>query len=191
MFSFLFVLDFPLLAWNDEEQWWEPGTTRSRRRGRRTSPCWTDPGAARAQHYDLVCNGQEIGSGSIRIHEREVQEKIFSFFRLSPDQIEERFGHLLSAFEYGAPPMRGFGHGLDRIVALLAGERDIREVITFPKTKSASDPMTGAPLPAAEDQLKLRTCSTSAWRKRRRLREAVSLRGRRTLWSAVANGPAA
>jgi aspartyl-tRNA synthetase len=84
-----------------------------------------------------------------------VQEKIFSFFRLSPEDIQERFGHLLDAFEYGAPPMGGFGHGLDRIVALLAGERDIREVITFPKTKSASDPMTGAPLPASADHLRL------------------------------------
>ena len=155
-FKFLFVVDFPLLAWNDEEQWWEPEHHPfTSPRAQDIALLETDPGAARAQHYDLVCNGQEIGSGSIRIHDREVQEKIFSFFRLSPEQIEERFGHLLSAFEYGAPPMGGFGHGLDRIVALLAGERDIREVITFPKTKSASDPMTGAPLPAAEDQLKL------------------------------------
>jgi len=155
-FKFLFVVDFPLLAWNDEEQWWEPEHHPfTSPRAQDIALLETDPGAARAQHYDLVCNGVEFGSGSIRIHDRAVQEKIFSFFRLSPEQIEERFGHLLSAFEYGAPPMGGFGHGLDRVVAMLAGERDIREVITFPKTKSASDPMTGAPLPASEDQLKL------------------------------------
>ena len=115
----------------------------------------TDPGAARAQHYDLVCNGQELGSGSIRIHQREVQEKMFSFFKIAPEDARRRFGHMLEAFEYGAPPHGGFGHGLDRVVALLAGERDIREVIAFPKTKSAADLMTGAPLPADDQQLQV------------------------------------
>ncbi len=115
----------------------------------------TDPGKARAQHYDLVCNGWELGSGSIRIHNREVQEKMLSLFKIEADEARHRFGHMLDAFEYGAPPHGGFGHGLDRVVALLAGERDIREVITFPKTKSASDPMTGAPSPADPDLLKL------------------------------------
>ena len=155
-FAFCFVLDFPLFAWNDETQWWEPEHHPF------TSPMAediplidTDPAKVRAQHYDLVCNGQELGSGSIRIVQRQLQEKLFSFFRLAPADVQERFGHMLEAFEYGAPPHGGFGHGLDRVVALLAGERDIREVIAFPKTKSASDPMTGAPLPAQDDHLEL------------------------------------
>jgi aspartyl-tRNA synthetase len=155
-FAFCFTLDFPLFAWNDEIQWWEPEHHMF------TSPIEadiplieTDPGKVRAQHYDLVCNGQELGSGSIRIHSRELQETMMRFFKISPEDAQARFGHMLEAFEYGAPPHGGFGHGLDRIVALLAGERDIREVIAFPKTKSASDPMTGSPLPADPAHLEL------------------------------------
>lgn len=155
-FSFLFVVDFPLLAWNEETGWWEPEHHPFTSPRAQDIPLLeTDPGAARAQHYDLVCNGQELGSGSIRIHSRELQRKLFSFFRLREDEIQARFGFFLEAFDYGAPPMGGFGHGLDRVVALMAGERDIREVIAFPKTKSASDPMTGAPLPADPAQLRL------------------------------------
>ncbi len=155
-FGFCFVLDFPLLAWNEDLQWWEPEHHPfTAPRPEDIALLDSDPGRARAQHYDLACNGQELGSGSIRIHSRDLQEKIFSFFKISPEDARARFGHMLEAFEYGAPPHGGFGHGLDRVVALLAGERDIREVIAFPKTKSAADLMTGAPLPAGEDQLKL------------------------------------
>ena len=155
-FSFLFVVDFPLLAWNEALGWWEPEHHPfTSPRPEDVALLETDPGAALAQHYDLVCNGQELGSGSIRIHSRDVQEKIFSFLRLPADEIQARFGFFLDAFEYGAPPMGGFGHGLDRVVALMAGERDIREVIAFPKTKSASDLMTGAPSPADPDHLDL------------------------------------
>lgn len=115
----------------------------------------TDPGSARAQHYDLACNGQELGSGSIRIHDRELQETMLRFLKVSPEEARARYGHMLDAFEFGAPPHGGFGHGLDRIVALLADERDIREVIAFPKTKSAADPMTGSPRPAEAAHLDL------------------------------------
>jgi aspartyl-tRNA synthetase len=155
-FSFAFVLDFPLLEMNPETESWEPVHHPF------TSPRPQDiplldsrPGDALAQHYDLVCNGQELGSGSIRIHSRELQQKMLGLFEISEAQARERFGHMLDAFEYGAPPHGGFGHGLDRVVALLAGERDIREVIAFPKTKSAADLMTGAPLPADPAQLAL------------------------------------
>jgi aspartyl-tRNA synthetase len=155
-FSFLFVVDFPLLAWNDEAQWWEPEHHPfTSPRAADIALLDSDPGAARAQHYDLVCNGSELGSGSIRIHDRGVQQKLFSFFKLPADEIQARFGFFLEAFEYGAPPMGGFGHGLDRVVALMAGERDIREVIAFPKTKSATDLMTGAPSPADPSHLEL------------------------------------
>jgi aspartyl-tRNA synthetase len=153
-FVFCFVLDFPLLTWNAEVEWWEPTHHPfTSPRAEDIDKLDSEPGSVLAQHYDLVCNGWELGSGSIRIHSREVQEKMFALFRITPEQARERFGHMLEAFEYGAPPHGGFGHGLDRVVALLAGERDIREVIAFPKTKSATDLMTGSPAPADEEQL--------------------------------------
>ena len=113
----------------------------------------TDPGKVRAKAYDIVLNGYEIGGGSIRIHDRETQNKIFQILGLADDEIVERFGHMLEAFEYGAPPHGGIAPGIDRIVMLLAGEPNIREVITFPKTGDARDPMMGAPSPLPEPQL--------------------------------------
>src|SRR3972149_6537024 len=115
----------------------------------------TAPGAARAQHYDLVCNGWELGSGSIRINRRDLQEKMIAFLRISPAEAEKRYGYFLEAFEYGAPPVGGFGHGLDRVGALLAGGGGLPEVIAFPKTKSAADPMTGSPRPVEAEQLEM------------------------------------
>lgn len=105
----------------------------------------SDPMRAHAQQYDLVLNGYELASGSIRIHDRELQHKIFKLLKLSEDEIEQRFGHLLRAFEYGAPPHGGIAPGIDRLVMLLAGEPNIREVIAFPKTGDARDLMMGAP----------------------------------------------
>jgi aspartyl-tRNA synthetase len=113
----------------------------------------TDPGAARGQQYDLVCNGEEIAGGSIRIHRREVQEKVFELVGLEAEVAQERFGHLLRAFEYGTPPHGGIAPGIDRIVMLLAGEPNIREVIAFPKTQQAADLMAGAPSPVEKEQL--------------------------------------
>ena len=113
----------------------------------------TDPGAARSRAYDLICNGWELGSGSIRIHDRALQSRIFDLLRITPEEQQLRFGHMLEAFEYGAPPHGGMAPGIDRIVALLCGETDIREVIAFPKTKSASDLMLGAPSPVDARQL--------------------------------------
>ena len=114
----------------------------------------SDPLAVRAKAYDLVCNGYELASGSIRIHQREVQEAVLRALGLSADQIEVRFGHMLRAFDFGAPPHGGIAPGIDRIVMLLARERTIREVIAFPKNQSAADLMMGAPSPVEEAQLR-------------------------------------
>ena len=107
----------------------------------------SDPLAVRSQSYDLVINGWELGSGSIRIHRRDIQQRIFRLLGLSEEEAEARFGFLLGAFRYGAPPHGGFAFGVDRLVAVLAGEESLREIIAFPKTQSGADPMTGAPKP--------------------------------------------
>ena len=113
----------------------------------------TDPLSARSQAYDLVLNGWELGSGSVRIHRPDIQQRVFSLLGIPPDDAQARFGFLLDAFRYGAPPHAGFAFGLDRLTAILAGEENIREVIAFPKTQSGADPLTGAPTPIADSQL--------------------------------------
>ncbi|HEV2069006.1 MAG TPA: aspartate--tRNA ligase [Acidimicrobiales bacterium] len=113
----------------------------------------SDPLAVRSQSYDLVLNGWELGSGSIRIHRGDIQSRIFSLLGISEADAQARFGFLLGAFRYGAPPHGGFAVGLDRLVAILAGEENIREVIAFPKTQSGADPLTGAPAPVASQVL--------------------------------------
>ena len=107
----------------------------------------TDPLAVRSQAYDLVLNGWELGSGSVRIHRRDIQSQVFSALGIGPQEAETRFGFLLGAFRYGAPPHAGFAFGVDRLAAVLAGEENIREVIAYPKTQSGTDPLTGAPTP--------------------------------------------
>jgi aspartyl-tRNA synthetase len=114
----------------------------------------TDPGSARAYAYDIVCNGNEIGGGSIRIHRRDVQERVFKVMGLSDEEAQEKFGFLLEAFSYGAPPHGGIAFGWDRIAALLSGSDSIREVIAFPKTGGGYDPLTGAPAPITPEQRK-------------------------------------
>jgi aspartyl-tRNA synthetase len=114
----------------------------------------SDPLAVRSQAYDLVLNGWELGSGSIRIHREDIQRKVFEALGISPKDAESRFGFLLGAFRYGAPPHGGFAVGVDRLVALLAGEENIREVIAFPKTQSGTDPLTGAPKPLSARALR-------------------------------------
>jgi len=114
----------------------------------------SDPMAVRSEAYDLVLNGWELGSGSIRIHREDIQRRVFDALGITREEAESRFGFLLSAFRYGAPPHGGFAVGVDRLVALLAGEENIREVIAFPKTQSGTDPMTGAPKPLPEESLK-------------------------------------
>jgi aspartyl-tRNA synthetase len=113
----------------------------------------SDPGAALSQHYDLIWNGWELGSGSIRIHRQDVQERVFRAMGMSDEDARARFGWFLDALRMGAPPHGGFALGIERFVALLAGEANIREVIAFPKTASGSDPLTEAPTPIPADVL--------------------------------------
>jgi aspartyl-tRNA synthetase len=119
----------------------------------------TDPMAVRSQAYDLVLNGWELGSGSIRIHQTELQRKVFAALGITQEEADRKFGFFLNPFEYGAPPHGGFAFGIDRLVAILAGEENIREVIAFPKTQSGADPLTKAPTdidPAHLEELGLR-----------------------------------
>jgi aspartyl-tRNA synthetase len=113
-----------------------------------------DPGSALAYAYDIVCNGNEIGGGSIRIHRRDVQERVFAVMGLSAEEAQTKFGFLLDAFRYGAPPHGGIALGWDRICALLSGTDSIRDVIAFPKTGGGYDPLTGAPAPITPEQRK-------------------------------------
>jgi aspartyl-tRNA synthetase len=114
----------------------------------------TDPLKVRSQAYDLVLNGWELGSGSVRIHRADIQSRIFTALGITDEEAESRFGFLLGAFKYGAPPHAGFAFGIDRLTAIFAGEENIREVIAYPKTQSGADLMTGAPKPISERQLR-------------------------------------
>jgi aspartyl-tRNA synthetase len=148
------IVDWPLFAWNEEEERWDPNHHLFTAPRLQDLPLLeTDPGAARSQQYDLVCNDYEIGGGSIRIHQREVQEKVFDLIGLDVEDAKQQFGHLLEAFEYGTPPHGGIAPGIDRLVMLLAGEPNIREVMAFPKTQSAADLVVGAPSPVTDEQL--------------------------------------
>jgi len=152
--AFCWVIDFPLFNWNEEEKRWDPSHHLFTAPMPEDVPLLdTDPGAARGQQYDLVCNGYETSGGSIRIHRREVQEKVFALIGLDVEQARERFGHMLEAFEYGTPPHGGIAPGIDRLTMLLAGEPNIREVMAFPKSQKAADLMAGAPSPVSEEQL--------------------------------------
>ncbi|HLZ81622.1 MAG TPA: aspartate--tRNA ligase [Ktedonobacteraceae bacterium] len=148
------VVDFPLLHFDEEGKRFEaehnPFSGMDEADINRLD---TDPLHIRAKQYDIICNGYEIGGGSIRINVAEIQHKVFSLMKLNDDQIKEQFGHMLEAFEYGAPPHGGIALGVDRLVMLLANEESIREVIAFPKTQSALDLQMGAPSPVEEKQL--------------------------------------
>ena len=146
--AFAFIVDFPLVEWNDDEERWDASHHLfTSVKTEDMSLLDTDPGSVRSNAYDITCNGWEIGSGSIRIHNREMQERIFKLLNISDEDARTRFTHMLEAFQYGAPPHGGIAPGIDRTVAIFAQESDIRDVIAFPKTKSAQDLMTGAPLP--------------------------------------------
>ncbi len=153
-FTFAWVYDFPLFEWGEDTQSWTPAHhVFSAPKQEHIPFIESDPGKVYADLFDLTCNGVELGSGSIRIHDPDVQMKVFNVIGYPDHEIEDRFGHLLKAFRYGAPPHGGMGLGLDRITAMLAGQSNIREVIAFPKTQSAWDPLFDAPSPIADDQL--------------------------------------
>ena len=153
-FAFTWVYDFPLFEWDEDLDKYQPAHhVFSSPKQEHLKYIETDPGKVLADLFDLVCNGMEMGSGSIRIHDRDVQEKVFSVIGYSKAEITERFGQLLTAFTYGAPPHGGMGLGLDRFVATLAGESAIREVIAFPKTQTATDPLFQAPSTIENEQL--------------------------------------
>jgi len=152
--EFLWVTDFPLFEWDEDGKRW----TFSHHPFTGVRPgdedlIESDPGRALSQAYDLVWNGWELGSGSIRIHDPVLQQRVFAAMGISKEEAEERFGFLLEVLRMGAPPHGGFAMGLERFVALLAGEQNIREVVAFPKTASGSEPLSGAPTPIAQEIL--------------------------------------
>jgi aspartyl-tRNA synthetase len=154
-FQFLWVLDFPMFEWDAEDNRWNaahhPFTSVY---DEDLEKLTTDPARCRSKAYDLVLNGTELASGSIRIHRRDIQSKVFSALGFSEEEAKKRFGFLLEALEYGAPPHGGIALGLDRLVALLAGETSIREVIPFPKTAKGTDLMCDAPSEVPEKNLR-------------------------------------
>jgi aspartyl-tRNA synthetase len=155
LLAFTWVVDFPMFEWDEQTKTWSfshhPFTMPKEEDLDRLE---SDPGSVMSEAYDLVCNGYELSSGSIRIHRRDIQARVFKRLGYSEEEIRQRFGHMLDAFEYGAPPHGGMAPGIDRLVMLLADEPDIREVIAFPKTASASDLMFDAPSEIEPNHLK-------------------------------------
>lgn len=155
--AFAWVVNFPLFEWDEETKTFtfahNPFSAPKAEDVEKLMK-GEDLGSLRAQQYDLVCNGFELASGGVRISNPLVQRRVFEIMGLTPEQTEERFGHIIHAYEYGAPPHAGMAPGLDRLVMILAGEENISEVIAFPKTGRARDPMMDSPSPALPKQLK-------------------------------------
>lgn len=155
LLAFAWIVDFPMFEWNEEEQKWDaahhPFTMP---RLEQLDRFETDPASILSEAYDMVCNGYEMASGSIRIHRGDIQRKVFQMLGIGEAEVQQKFGHLLEAFEYGAPPHGGIAPGIDRLVMLLADEPNIREVIAFPKNQAGRDVMANAPSRADPKQLK-------------------------------------
>ena len=153
-YRFVWITEFPLLEWSDEENRFKamhhPFTMPMEEDLQYID---TDPGRVRAKAYDIVLNGTEIGGGSVRIHQNDIQEKMFEVLGFTKEKAYEQFGFLLTAFKYGVPPHAGLAYGLDRLVMLMAKQESIRDVIAFPKVKDASCLMTEAPNLVDEKQL--------------------------------------
>jgi aspartyl-tRNA synthetase len=153
--SLHWVVDFPLFEWNEEEKRIQACHHPFTSPQEQDLPLLeSEPLKARARAYDLIFNGTEAGGGSIRIHDREIQKKVFNILGIGAEDAEEKFGFLLRALEYGAPPHGGIALGLDRLTALVLGQDSIREVIAFPKTQKGICPMSAAPSPVSARQLK-------------------------------------
>ena len=142
------VVDFPMFERTEE------GWTAMHHPFTAPTGSFDDPGAMRSRGYDIVVDGSELGGGSIRIHDPDVQRKVFELLGMDEEEAQSRFGFLLDALRYGAPPHGGIALGIDRVVAVMAGRESIRDVIAFPKTASGQDPLTGAPAEIDERQLR-------------------------------------
>jgi aspartyl-tRNA synthetase len=154
LMAFAFILDFPLFDWNEETKVWDSTHHPFTAPFEDDIPLLdSDPGKVRARHYDIVCNGYELSSGSIRIHNRELQQKIFSILGYTNEEAINKFGDFLEAFEYGAPPHGGIAPGIDRFMMLLTNSKTIRDVMAFPKNQAAIDVMTDAPSYLSDKQL--------------------------------------